>query len=162
MREDILDMMYVMENGTEYDELESELFTDRMLVPETGEGFTGLLYEQVDETEIYWYGYYKNGYSHGIQVDFWEKDKIWKIGFFRCGLGDGKCMEWDKDENLVKEREHKVGILLTYKIYDKDGNVIEEQTEPSDFELGIIKQREKMVERTEQSWKETDVNQKKG
>lgn len=59
MENKILDMKYVIENGTDYDYFESEMFTDKLLDPVSGKGFTGLVYESVNENQISRYFFMK-------------------------------------------------------------------------------------------------------
>jgi len=141
MNINILSFKYVIENGTEYSQLEPEIFTDRLLISDTDVGFTGLVYEAINENEIYWYCMYVNGFMDGDWVQFYTEDSIWKITSMKYGVGDGEYREWDKEGNLIEEGTLRLGIYLTYKKYDDKGNIIREKVGPNKHDVNIINKR---------------------
>ncbi|MGM0501837.1 MAG: hypothetical protein ACQERJ_04865 [Bacillota bacterium] len=143
MENKILEMEYVIENGIEYENLETEMFTEKLIDPESEKGYTGLVYESVSENQISGYGFYKDGYVSGIEVDFYLNGNIKRIINKKDGIADGEYKKWSEEGILIEEREYRLGICTKYRKYNRDGELIDEKKGPTDFELEHIKNREK-------------------
>ena len=77
----ILTKEYVLNNGIDFDDdiLEQEYLSDRILDNSKEAGvkpFTGLTYETYPNGNLAYYCYYKNGFSHGDFIEFYDDGKI--------------------------------------------------------------------------------------
>ncbi|EJO5347058.1 hypothetical protein NRP93_001126 [Clostridium botulinum] len=142
MENKILDMKYVIENGVDYDNLESEIFTDKLLDSESEIGHTGLVYESVSENQISGYAFYKDGYKYGYEVHFYFNGNIESVTHMKDSVADGPYKIWNEENILIEEGEYRLGIQTKYRKYNIDGQLIDEKKGPTDFQLEHIKIRE--------------------
>jgi len=148
MNDDILSSKFVIENGMDYEDFDTDICSNALLIPDTNIGFTGLVYEDWHndgERGILYYCYYVDGFEEGAYIEFWDDEisKIREISHFRLGRLDGEHKKWDDNGNLVEERIYKLGTILKYRKYGKNGNIIKEKKEPNEEDLKNIKRQEK-------------------
>lgn len=143
MENKILDMKYVVENGINYEDLDSEMFTEKLVEPNSDKGYTGLVYENIDEDKISWYAFYKDGYIDGVQVDFYLDGNVKRIINKNDGIADGEYKKWNEENILIEEGEYKLGIKTKYRKYNTNGKLTEEKTEPTEFEVERMRNQEK-------------------
>lgn len=142
MENKILDMKYVIENGIDYDKLESEMFTDKLIEPESEKGYTGLVYESVSENQISGYAYYRDGYIDGEHVHFHLSGNVRSVVYKKDSVADGVYKMWNEENILIEEGENRLGIRIKYRKYNIAGRLIEEKKEPTVTELKHMKIRE--------------------
>lgn len=134
----ILDSEYVFENGVNYDDLELEIFTDRLLDPITGKGYTGLVYEGYYKAFLIDYAFYINGLMNGYSVDFYENGNVEKMFTMKNGSANGVYRIWNEENVLIEEGEYMVGVHIKYRKYDVKGKLIEEKKGPSERQIELI------------------------
>ncbi|WP_432665093.1 hypothetical protein R9X47_02360 [Wukongibacter baidiensis] len=143
MENKILDMKYVIENGVDYENLETEMFTEKLIEAGSDKGYTGLVYESINENQISGYVFYKDGYVDGLQVDFYLNGSVKRIINKKDGIADGEYKKWSEENTLIEEGEYRFGIQTKYRKYNIYGQVVDEKKEPTEFELEHIRNKEK-------------------
>ncbi|NFI55031.1 hypothetical protein FDA48_01310 [Clostridium botulinum] len=142
----ILDMKYVIKNGVDYNNLELEMFTNRALDPESKKGYTGLVYESLDEIPVINYAFYKDGFINGYHVYFHYNGNVESIMHKKDSIADGAYKIWNKENILIEEGENRLGIHTKHVKYSIYRQVIDEKKGPTDIELRRIKVRESREE----------------
>ncbi len=128
---EVLSKEYVKEHGTLYDEYifyseneECEPLYDKS--PELGgKPFTGLLYELNMEGNLRYYLYYKDGFSDGEYVSFYDNGAVASYCIMKGFAFSGKLYKWHRNGKLKSFREvdEKRRHIKTVKL-DNDGNII--------------------------------------
>lgn len=121
-------------------------------VEDGGEPFTGLLYERFKNGHIAYYNYYKNGVDHGEFVRFYESSKIKEYYIKRRGQIFGDYIQWYESGSVKSIEYRKYGLVVSYKKWDENGNLIDEKTEPDDFDKRMIEKHDSIGFNKEGEW----------
>jgi antitoxin component YwqK of YwqJK toxin-antitoxin module len=153
----ILEKNFVLKNGVDFDEkLWFTSISDQVIDNPENEGgkpFNGLTYELYPNGNLAYYRYYENGLPHGEFVEFYENGNIKTKQYMRHGQTKGKREKWYENGKLKSVAEYELGICLSYKEWDLNGNLIDEQLEPKE---GM----KKILEKNRESYKRLYGNEK--
>lgn len=140
----ILEIEYVIKNGVNFNDLEGDLDTDRILQPETeDEGFTGLTYELYKDGSLAYYCFYKDGEEHGEHIEFHKNGRIKSYKVKDYGAISGEYQFWDEFGNVIEQGEGSFGLKLRYTKWNSDGVMIEQKEEPSKADIEWVQKRSK-------------------
>ncbi|MCM3569787.1 hypothetical protein [Neobacillus mesonae] len=133
----------VLINGVNFDEkLWFTSYSDEVIDnPEDkgGKPFSGLAFELYDNGNLAYYGYYRNGLKEGPFVEFYPSGKIKGYRIMDGGTVKGKEIMWFENGQKAYEGESRVGRRLTYTKWNETGEIIEQKTEPTKFDLEYVK-----------------------
>jgi len=143
----LLEKDYVLKNGIDFEEgLWFTSVSDQVIdAPENegGKPFNGLAYEFYPNGNLAYYCYYENGLSHGDFVEFYDDGNIKSKQYMRHGQTKGKREKWYANGQLKSIAEYELGICLSYKEWDLNGSLINEQLEPKEgMKKILVKNRE--------------------
>ena len=101
--------------------------------------FTGIVYDFYrDSNVIVVYMFVKDGVRNGQYVEFYPNSKVKRILEMRDNVTFGECFEFYETGEIMRIEERIAGFLMTFRQYDKDGNIIKEKNELSDFDKRIL------------------------
>lgn len=104
--------------------LDDLYLTDDDIVLYQQKPFTGVSVETIRGTLIGEESY-RNGEKHGSTKE-WYSSGVLKLEYcYTRGALDGICREWFENGKLKSERKHELGIRVYEKVWDADGNLIE-------------------------------------
>lgn len=86
-----------------------------------------------------YYCYYKNGFTEGDFVEFYQDGKLKFKEKMLKGQTRGVMNIWYDTGEKKCEGEYKFGICLSYTEWDKKGNIITQKVSPTSGELEILK-----------------------
>lgn len=141
----ILTKEYVLNNGVDFEDLWDEYCSDRILdnsEEEGGEPFTGLTYETYPNGNLRYYCYYKNGFSHGDFVEFYDDGKTKSMQYMQRGRIYGVEKIWYRNGMLESEANYEYGVCLTFKKWNEEGILIEEKLKPSEDDIKLRNSQE--------------------
>lgn len=148
----ILSQDEVFKNGVEFTgdvcysgEYGQQVFN--LPMEEGGESITGLVYEKYSNGNINYYCYYESGIQNGEAVVFYESGKIKGYCIMQRGQILGENIIWYENENIKLVEDCKYGIVVSYKKFDKKGNLIDEKIEPNSFEKELLAKYKRLYER---------------
>lgn len=152
MENKILTKEYVLNNGIDFDDdiLEQEYLSDRILDNSTeagGKAFTGLTYETYPNGNLAYYCYYKNGFSDGDFIEFYNDGKIKSIQYMQRGRIYGVEKIWYNNGILKSEARYEYGVCLTFKEWDEEGNLINEKSEATEDDIKLRDSQEKFYKK---------------
>lgn len=119
---------------------------------EGGTPITGIVYELYENGNLNYYSYYVDGLLDGETVSFYEDGEIKSFNNMLKGTRHGKTIYWYENGDKKSESESKYGFDLYYKEWDKYGNLVKEEKEPSEFEKKMIEKYD-MIEKKKQNAK---------
>ena len=149
MENKILTKEYVLKNGIDFgddDILEQEYLSDRILDNSKeagGKPFTGLTYETYPNGNLVYYCYYKNGFSDGDFIEFYNDGKVKSMQYMQRGRTFGIEKNWYNNGILKLEGRYEYGVCLTLKEWDEKGNLIKEKLEPTEDDIKLRDSQEK-------------------
>lgn len=141
MERKAIDNAIILENGVNFENLQFEYCSDRILDDygeNGGKPFTGLTYELFDNGRISYYCYYVDGFPDGNFVQFYTDGTIHSISKMKRGQSIEKT-KWYQDGKIKEESMYDCGICIRCKKWDKQGNLIYEKNSPTDREIQLIK-----------------------
>ena len=101
--------------------------------------FTGIAYDFYrDSNVIVVYMFVKDGVRNGQYVEFYPNSKVKRILEMRDNVTFGECFEFYETGEVMRIEKRIAGFLMTFRQYDKDGNIIKEKNELSDFDKRIL------------------------
>ena len=101
--------------------------------------FTGIAYDFYrDSNVIVVYMFVKDGIRNGQYVEFYPNSNVKKILEMRDNVTFGECFEFYETGEVMRIEKRVAGFLITFRQYDKDGNIIKEKNELSDFDKKIL------------------------
>lgn len=145
-----LDKEYILNNGTDFENLVYEYCSDRMLDGEEEDGgklFTGLAYELDDDKNLIYYGYYVDGFEEGERVYFYSNGNVESTSTMLRGRLFGEMLTYYEDGRIKSLSYAEYGVLLRKKEWNLDGEVIYEKDEPSKREIEMRDENEKWHKR---------------
>jgi len=148
----IMEISEILENGIEFvgDVCYSgEWGQDVFDAPEEigGKSITGIVYEKQKNGNIAYYSYYKDGVLNGPTVYFHEDGGVKKYMDMFKGILHGKEIEWFENGKIKMYANRKYRFLTLCKEWDECGNLIKEESGPTQEELKLIKRYEEDEER---------------
>lgn len=152
METNILTKEYVLNNGIDFDDdiLEQEYLSDRILYNSKESGikpFTGLIYEIYPNGNLAYYCYYKNGFSDGDFIEFYNDGKIKSTQHMQRGRILGVEKIWYGNGMLKSESRYEYGVCLTFKEWDENGKLINEKSEPTEDDIKLRDSQEKLYKK---------------
>ncbi|MCY6354521.1 toxin-antitoxin system YwqK family antitoxin [Clostridium sp. ZS2-4] len=144
----ILTKEYVLNNGIDFDDdiLEQEYLSDRILdnsKESGGKPFTGLTYETYPNGNLAYYCYYKNGFSDGDFIEFYDDGKIKSMQYMQRGRTYGFRKIWHNNGVLKSKARYEYGVCLTSKEWNEEGVLVKEKSEPTEDDIKIRNSQEK-------------------
>lgn len=121
---------YILSNGTNFDDLWFASETDEILDgPEDqgGKPFTGIAYEVDSNNKMVYYTFYKNGFQHGLNCEFYKNGNLKKEETYIHGLICGKSVSWYENGKVRSISEMELSIPITYQEWDESGNLIKNE-----------------------------------
>lgn len=109
----------------------------------TQQPITGIVYELYNNSKLNYYCYYVDGISNGSYVCFYDDGTLKSISSMFKGTKHGKSIQWHEDGTKQSEGIYKYGFCQSLIEWDKNGKVVKEQIEPSEFDKKMIKKYEK-------------------
>ena len=67
-----------------------------------------------------------------------SENKVKRILEMRDNVTFGECFEFYETGEVMRIEKRIAGFLMTFRQYDKDGNIIKEKNELSDFDKRIL------------------------
>lgn len=128
----------ILQKGIHFDELANEYCSDRMLNREGGIPFSGLTYELYDNGEVSYYSYYVNGFPEGDFVEFYEDGSVCSFSKMKRGQVI-ETIEWYHDGKIKEEGTYNLGVCISNKKWDEQGNLTYEKVNPTENEKLLIK-----------------------
>ncbi len=120
---------------------------------EDGLPFSGVAYELYKNENLAYYRFYQNGLSHGAYKSFYESGSIKCQQMMQFGFINGKMECFYEDGSIKTLSYHELGVQLSYKEWDEDGNlIVDEELKPDDdaYEI-LLMRREDFNTLTDQS-----------
>ena len=108
-----------------------------------GKPFTGLTYETYPNGNLVYYCYYKNGFSDGDFIEFYNDGKVKSMQYMQRGRTFGIEKNWYNNGILKSESRYEYGVCLTLKEWDEKGNLIKEKLEPTEDDIKLRDSQEK-------------------
>jgi len=118
-----------------------ELYTKP--IEEGGTAVTGLIYEKYKNGNIAYYSYYANGIADGECVSFFENGALENYKQMKKAVISGYSISWFENGNLKSVGVYKYGFAVTYKLWNREGALLEEKLKPSEFEQLMIDKYDK-------------------
>ena len=87
--------------------------------------FTGVAVEKYPNEQKYSEITYKDGEWHGLATYWYENGQKGSEATYKDGVVHGLMTLWHENGQKQSERTFKDGIGISYKEWDKDGNLIE-------------------------------------
>ncbi|GMQ59692.1 hypothetical protein AN1V17_40920 [Vallitalea sediminicola] len=115
-------------------------------IEEGGKPITGYVYEKYNNGNINYYCYYENGIKDGECIDFYETGKLKRHCMMEKGQILGKNYIWYENGNIKTKEFCKYGIVMSYKKFDEDGNIIDSKKEPNHVEKSLLEKYERLYE----------------
>lgn len=103
-----------------------------------GYPLTGLVYEKNKKGNIIYYAFYEDGVQNGDCVSFYESGKIKEMSRMKAGCKWGESVVLHENGNIKRIEECQYGIILKYKDFDVEGNVIKEKKAPNQTEIKLL------------------------
>lgn len=116
-----------------------------------GKPINGIIYETYKNGNIKYYQYYKNGFADGDYVLFYESGEIKELCVMKNGSKWGGDESYFENGNKKRVEQCKFGIILSFKEFDVDGNLIGIKEEPNSIEKKILTKFQKIFEKENQS-----------
>ena len=90
-----------------------------------------------------YYCYYKNGFSDGDFIEFYNDGKVKSMQYMQRGRTFGIEKNWYNNGILKSESRYEYGVCLTLKEWDEKGNLIKEKLEPTEDDIKLRDSQEK-------------------
>lgn len=140
MLNDLLTKEYLIQNGIEFEkDLEYGGPYGLGIVEYTDDGkeqlFTGLAYDIYENGNIESYFYVENGVRQGKYVKFFSNGNVKSISNMNKNAAEGYWVEFFENGAKKYESECIAGCEMTFIKYDEHGNIIEQKTEPSEWDI---------------------------
>lgn len=103
-----------------------------------GHPITGLIYEKDNNENILYYAFYEDGVKNGDYVSFYESGEIKQMSIMKAGSKWGQSVVLYQNGRIKHIEECKYGIVVTYKDYDAEGQLIGEKKEPNHNEKELL------------------------
>lgn len=102
--------------------------------------FTGISYEEYPSGELWNISVYLDGFRTGLSITFYPSEIIKQEQYFLYGAFHGTIREWSEDSILVKEGFYVLGVKITEKVWDTEGELISEyKIQEDSFNLKLLK-----------------------
>lgn len=141
--EKILTKKYILEHGVNFECLanggEHGLEIVEFDENDNERVFTGLAYELYENGNLESYMFVKDGIKQGDFVEFYPNGNIKMINNMLDNVSEGKQVEYYENGAIKTIEERIGGFLMTFVTYDKNGNILEEKKEPTDFDKMMAK-----------------------
>ncbi|WP_018750273.1 toxin-antitoxin system YwqK family antitoxin [Paenibacillus sanguinis] len=106
------------------------------------EPVTGVVYELYKNLKLNYYCSYTQGISNGPYVCFYESGNVKSISHMHKGTKQGKSFQYDDHGKKKSESVYKYGFCESFMEWDDKGNLVKEQTEPTEFDRKMIEKYE--------------------
>lgn len=103
-----------------------------------GQPITGLLYEKDQDGNILYYSYYVEGVKDGDSIWFYKSGKVKEMSVMKARTKYGESISMYENGDIKRVEQCEYGIVLAYKEYDTNGDLINEKNEPTDMEKKIL------------------------
>ncbi len=126
----ILSKDYVIEHGTDWDEVDiTECIMNRLTYlcyrdnwrnPDFSKRFSGVLYEKWDDLNLWYYMHLKDGLRDGIEVHFYKSGKVLNYRVLNNGRLVGKNYVWYENGKIdaINDWDQR-----EYVEFDEQGNI---------------------------------------
>ncbi len=109
---------------------------------EEGKPFSGVAYELYSNGNLAYYRFYKNGLSHGAYRSFYENGSIKCQQMMAYGFVAGKMECFYENGNTKSLSYNELGIRLSCKEWDENGNlIVDKELNPDDSNYKILLMR---------------------
>jgi antitoxin component YwqK of YwqJK toxin-antitoxin module len=142
----ILSKEYVYEYGKDSEEIGYDIVYGTHVIMDTDIPYTGIVYSKYNDGDMASYCFYKDGYEDGDQVEFYGNGKVRSWNNFRRDMGKDEAREFYENGILKCMGKYDGDVCLEYKIWDENGNLIDEKKEPT---VDDIRRMNKMIEKIE-------------
>lgn len=109
-----------------------------------GHPITGVVYEKDKAGNILYYAFYDNGVQNGDYVSFYESGEIKEMYVMRNGAKWGESVLLYENGEPKHIEECQYGIVLSYKDFDMEGQLVKEKKEPSEYEKKLLNKFQKV------------------
>lgn len=109
-----------------------------------GHPITGVVYERDKAGNILYYAFYDNGVQNGDYVSFYESGEIKEMYVMRNGAKWGESVLLYENGEPKHIEECQYGIVLSYKDFDMEGQLVKEKKEPSEYEKKLLNKFQKV------------------
>ena len=147
MKDKLLDKAFILSNGIDYDELQTDYmrFGDREFIISEGKEkfFSGLTYALFPNGNLEFYAFYKEGFKEGYSVEFYDNNQIKCIQKMKRGRTYGIRQMFYSNGGKKLEAKYEYGVCLTLREWDDKGMLIKEKLQPTKEDLELRNSEEK-------------------